>query len=178
MELVFLTSDDIVKAHYALHGNIEPEVNTSALIKVCIIVSRTYAGVEASLETVFQVAADYGVQLAQSNWSQKPDKAAETAFLICLLQLNRYGIAMKCDNQSLFNMMRDTWTKPDKLAAHMFNKYLNDIAAKNNDYCRSNLQHNLAARAMCEPRNCNELMDIGARLSETFNVVSVEPGCT
>ena len=60
MELVFLTSDDIVKAHYALHGNIEPEVNTSALIKVCIIVSRTYAGVEASLETVFQVAADYG----------------------------------------------------------------------------------------------------------------------
>lgn len=81
MELVFLTSDDIVKAHYALHGNIEAEVNTSALIKICIIVSRTYADFEANLETVFQVAAEYGVQLAHNNWHPNPDKAAETAYL-------------------------------------------------------------------------------------------------
>lgn len=168
MELSFLNASDIVKAHLVLHGKVEPTVNTSALIKICIVISRKYDGFDVSLETIFQIAAEYGIQLAHSNWHPNPDKAAETAYLTCVMHLNRYGIDMDCSHRDLLLMIRDSWTQPNKLAVHMLKKYLNSIAAKYNQYCRTNLNFQVADSSVREPMHCHELANIASRLAESL----------
>lgn len=168
MELVFLNADDFLKAHLALHGKVEPSVNTSKLIKISIVIGRTYDECEASLNNIFTVAAEYGIQLAQTKWNADTDKAAATAFVSCMLHLNRYGIRMDCSHRDLFLMIQDSWTQPDKLAVHMLNKYLNDIAAKHNLGCRSDLDFQLAADSVSKPLYCHELSSVAAGLATTL----------
>ena len=169
MELVFLNADDFLKAHLALHGKVEPSVNTAKLIKISIVIGRTYDECEASLNNIFTVAAEYGIQLAQTKWNADTDKAAATAYVSCMLHLNRYGIHMDCSHRDLFLMIQDSWTQPDKLAVHMLNKYLNDIAAKHNLGCRSDLDFQLAANSISEPLHCHELDNAITKLSDSFD---------
>jgi prophage maintenance system killer protein len=173
MELVFLNADDFLKAHLALHGKVEPSVNTPKLVKISIVIGRTYDECEASLNNIFTVAAEYGIQLAQTKWNADTDKAAATAFVSCMLHLNRYGIHMDCSHRDLFLMIQDSWTQPDKLAVHMLNKYLNEIAAKHNLGCRSDLDFQLAANSISEPLYCHELANIATQLTESFSWTEV-----
>lgn len=168
MELVFLNADDFLKAHLALHGKVEPSVNTSRLIKISIVIGRTYDECEASLNNIFTVAAEYGIQLAQTKWNADTDKAAATAYVSCMLHLNRYGIHMDCSHRDLFLMIQDSWTQPDKLAVHMLNKYLNDIASRHDLGCRSDLDFQLAANSVSKPLYCHELSSVAACLATTL----------
>ena len=127
MIIRLFTPMDIIKVHNAMHRETIHQPNFAQLVDICEAIDRKYGDYSVNLDSIYSIAAEYGVRLAHFRWTEDINRASETAFAVCLLFLNQYGIPMKGNDQRLFNVMRDGWTTVDKFAPRLMLEYANTI---------------------------------------------------
>ncbi|WP_290654115.1 hypothetical protein [Idiomarina sp.] len=128
MSPLIFTPDEILKIHFTLHREIDLEPDIKLLTRICLDINREFADTTPDLGTVFDVASLFGAKLTHFPWSKHTNRAKETAFAVCMMYLNFYGIPMKCDSQQLFNVMRDHCTTGEHFSARLLLSYLDLIS--------------------------------------------------
>ncbi|WPZ00155.1 hypothetical protein [Idiomarina sp. OXR-189] len=151
MILRLIMPTDIINIHQAMHRETTHPPNYTQLFDVCEAIDREYCDSEVNLDSVFFIAAEYGVRLTHSYWTEDTNRAAETAFAVTMLFLNQYGIPMRGDNQILFNVMRDDWTTADKFAPRLMREYAQTIIDSSEEYLTAGNAFKVAEQSMQSP---------------------------
>lgn len=174
MKPITLTPDEILKIHFVLHREIDFEPNTELLTKICIDTHQKFADKTVNIDIIFTIAAEYGVQLAHFGWSPNTNKASETAFAVCMIYLNSYGLSLGCQNQALFELMLEHWTTVNKFAVRLLCEYL-EVIRKRHALTGTAAELIKLAEASINPiQNQSKLFDIVDNIRSTFTVDSSE----
>ncbi|MAK70895.1 MAG: hypothetical protein CMF19_02460 [Idiomarinaceae bacterium] len=174
MKPITLTPDEILKIHFALHREIDFEPNTELLTKICIDTHQKFADKTVDIDTIFTIAAEYGVKLAHFDWSPHTNRASETAFAVCMIYLNSYGLSLGCQNQALFELMREHWTTVEKFAVRLLCEYL-EVIRERHDLTGTAAELIKLAEASIKPiQNQTQLFDIVDNIRSTFTIDASE----
>lgn len=174
MKPITLTPDEILKIHFALHREIDFEPETELLTKICIDTHQKFADKTVDINTIFTIAAEYGVKLAHFDWSPNTNRAAETAFAVCMTYLNSYGFSLGCQNQALFELMREHCTTVNKFAVRLLCEYL-EVIRERYDLMGTAAELIKLAEASIKPiQNQTQLFDILDNIRSTFTIDASE----
>ena len=161
---------DIVKIHKGMHREATHQPNFAQLVDICSAVDREYFDYTVNLDSIFSIAAEYAIRLAHTEWTEDTNRAAETAFAVCLLFLNQYGIPMKGNNQILFNVMRDEWTTVDKFAPRLMLEHAKTIISNSKEPLTAGDALEMTKRLIHSPIRFGPLITGLRSLRESFTV--------
>ncbi|HAS13800.1 MAG TPA: hypothetical protein DCS01_00710 [Idiomarina abyssalis] len=174
MKPITLTPDEILKIHFALHREIDFEPNTELLTKICIDTHQKFADKTVDIDTIFTIAAEYGVKLAHFDWSPHTNRASETAFAVCMIYLNTYGLSLGCQNQALFELMREHWTTVEKFAVRLLCEYL-EVIREHHNLTGTAAELIKMVQASIKPiQKQTQLFDIVENIRSTFTIDASE----